>query len=91
MCLQVCMDCGDAKMPDWLSEGWHLVEEVVLSEAYITLLKLTVKIIAMYQQQPDNNQAAGLSQVYTQHLLPHLFRSPPNLVHPTHLNPNIND
>lgn len=51
--LQVCGECEDAKMPDWLREAWHLVEEVVLLEEHISLLKLAVKLDAVYQPQPD--------------------------------------
>lgn len=50
--LQVCGDCEDAKMPNWLREAWHLVEELVLLEEHVTLLKLAVKLDAIYQSQP---------------------------------------
>ncbi|KAK9907295.1 hypothetical protein WJX75_000938 [Coccomyxa subellipsoidea] len=48
---KVCGDCEDAKMPNWLREAWHLVEELVLLEEHVTLLKLAVKLDAIYQSQ----------------------------------------
>jgi hypothetical protein len=38
-------------MPNWLREAWHLVEELVLLEEHVTLLKLAVKLDAIYQSQ----------------------------------------
>ncbi len=51
---QVCQDCEDAKMPDWLRDAWHLVEEAVLLEEHIALLKLGVKLEAMYRTPSEN-------------------------------------
>ena len=59
---QVCRDCEDAKMPDWLRDAWHLVEEAVLLERHIALLKLGVKLEAIYRP-PCGNLESSPSQV----------------------------
>ncbi|BDA48116.1 hypothetical protein COCOBI_11-3740 [Coccomyxa sp. Obi] len=51
---KVCRDCEDAKMPDWLRDAWHLVEEAVLLEEHIALLKLGVKLEAIYRPPSED-------------------------------------
>ncbi|CAL8462889.1 g2423 [Coccomyxa elongata] len=54
MLQKVCWDCEDAKMPDWLRDAWHLVEESVLLEEHIALLKLGVKLEALDRAPSEN-------------------------------------
>ena len=46
--LQVCTNCS--AMPAWIKEAWELVEEQVLVEARVSLLKLAAKLDALYPQ-----------------------------------------
>lgn len=65
---QVCQDCEDAKMPDWLRDAWHLVEEAVLLEEHIALLKLGVKLEAIYRGPSEHLDSCPPQVAYHIHL-----------------------
>ena len=49
-CLQVCGVCDTESASRWQREAWRLVEEQMLLEARITLLKLASRLDAMYAE-----------------------------------------
>ena len=49
-CLQVCAGCQAGSSPRWQREAWRLVEEQMLLEARITLLKLASRLDDLYSE-----------------------------------------
>lgn len=61
--LQVCGICHSESTPRWQREAWHLVEEQMLLEARITLLKLASRLDDVYSQVSTAQRRHGLAVI----------------------------
>ena len=64
--MQVCGACEAESASRWQREAWRLVEEQMLLEARITLLKLAARLDAIYAEvrtpQPFTSSQDDLAQ-----------------------------
>lgn len=60
--LQVCGACDAGSASRWQQEAWRLVEEQMLLEARITLLKLASRLDAIYAEVRNHSSTSASSR-----------------------------